>query len=705
MNSQDEPSPTLCYARVLLDVPIADAFDYLISPEHIGLVATGSWVVVPWGKRRLVGIVMVLADTTAFDPAKVRQIERVLDDAPLLPANWFELGQFVHRYYHRQPGEILVPVIPKLLRKPPSNKPGGRRVASAFARARKKLGDNAPGRGASVAPTLTSDQAQALERLGKDDGFSVTLLHGVTGSGKTEVYLQWLAQRMAQVPDGQVVLLVPEIALTPQLSQRVSERLAGTVAVLHSGMAEGERAAHWLAAVEGRARIIVGTRLSVLVPLARLAGIVVDEEHDPSFKQQESPHYSARDLAILRARQANVPVVLGSATPSLESWHAARGGRYQYLGMPTRAGGSPLPEIEIHSLRGIGKQQTSQDGVPEGLCAASFEALQQCLLRKEQALVFLNRRGYAPVLSCVNCGWLSECSNCSAYRVLHRLSAKPPRYQLICHHCATEAGIPSRCPGCGDLNLQPVGRGTQRIEEVLAEAFPQASVMRLDRDVARRRGAAGAVIDSIHQGEVDIVVGTQMLAKGHDFERLNLVVVLDADGGLFSSDFRAPERLFATLTQVAGRAGRHVRDARARVIIQTRFEEHPIFDALRGGDYASFADAQLEERRAASLPPFSYQALLRMEARTLDQAIDFGRSARQLALSLQASHEATLAALSIYDPVPMPMAMLAGKSRAQLLVESVSRSQLHQFLAMWQQGLADEAGPVRWQLEIDPAQI
>lgn len=689
---------------MLLDVPIADAFDYELTEPHWPLVQVGSWVVVPWGKRRLVGIVMALTDQPAFDPDKVRCVERVLTDAPLMPASWFELGRFVHRYYHRQPGEVLVPVIPKLLRKPPADKSPTRRVASAFERALKKFDDQPAG--PVAAPTLNADQQAALDALSQHKRFGVTLLHGVTGSGKTEVYLQWLAQRLAQHPDGQCVLLVPEIALTPQLAARVRERLPVPVAILHSAMPEGERAANWLAAADGRARIVVGTRLSVLVPLPRLVGLVVDEEHDPSFKQQESPHYSARDLAVLRARQADIPVVLGSATPSLESWHAARNGRYQYLEMPVRAAGSALPAIEIHSLRGVSqRQQAGTEQLPEGLCEASVDALKACLARGDQALVFLNRRGYAPVLSCTNCGWLSECDNCSAYRVLHRVSSRPARYQLICHHCATESLIPPRCPACGDIQLEPLGRGTQRIEEVLSDAFPAARVMRLDRDVARRRGAAGAVINAIHAGDVDIVVGTQMLAKGHDFERLNLVVVLDADGGLFSSDFRAPERLFATLTQVAGRAGRHTRDGSARVIIQTRFDDHPVFAALRANNYAAFADSQLAERRDAGLPPFSYQALLRIEARSPDQALRFGRDARHQAQTVLARAGTHLSGVTVYDPVPMPMAMLAGKCRVQLLAESVSRPQLHSFLASWQQVLDEQPARVRWQLEIDPAQI
>ncbi|MGB7180330.1 MAG: primosomal protein N' [Burkholderiaceae bacterium] len=696
------------FARVLLDVPIAAAFDYQVPADMADRVQPGSWVVVPWGKSRRVGIVSSLADVPEIAADRVRPLERTIDDAPVMPADWFGLGRFATGYYHRQPGEILLPVIPKLLRTVPreiSASSTGRRQSTAFERARKNFRPEGEPSGVKSLPPLNTEQQEALNSLVGDAGFQVSLLHGVTGSGKTEVYLQWLATRLAADPKNQVLLLVPEIALTPQLAARVSERLAGAVAVLHSGMSEGERAAHWLAAVEGRARIIVGTRLSVLVPLSHLAGIVVDEEHDPSFKQQEAPHYSARDLAILRARECGVPVVLGSATPSLETWHAAHSGRYRYLSMPSRAGGAPLPTIHIESLRGISQAgQDANSALPEGLCQAAMDALTACLAAGDQTLVFINRRGYAPVLNCTNCGWLSECTNCSAYRVMHR-SGGHSNYHLICHHCAAESPVPKRCPKCGDLNLRPLGRGTQRIEEILAEAFPAARVVRLDRDVAKRRGAADAVIDSIHRREVDIIVGTQMLAKGHDFERLNLVLVLDADGGLFASDFRAPERLFATLTQVAGRAGRHQKTQGAKVIVQTRFEEHAIFESLKNHDYTTFANHQLIERRDAGLPPFSFQGLLRIEARGLDQAIQFGREARLEALALQTAAHPELAKVSVYDPVPMPLARLAGRARAQLLIESTSRSELHRLIDIWQTALASRAGPVRWQIEIDPAQI
>jgi primosomal protein N' (replication factor Y) len=701
MKDASDSSNNTHYAQVLLDVPIAESFDYVVPQTmDVATVVTGCWVVVPWGKSRRVGIVTALTDSPSVDPDRIKPVECVLDDAPILPPSWFELGRFATSYYHRHAGEILLPAIPKLLRASPSNKPTARKKTTPFYRARQKFKpenteDSAP------LPELTGEQRAALQAMSGDQAFQVSLVHGITGSGKTEVYLRWMADRLSSHPDSQVLLLVPEIALTPQLAQRVLARLQQPLAILHSAMAEGERAANWLAAVEGRARIVIGTRLSILVPLKRLAGIVVDEEHDPSFKQQEAPHYSARDLAILRARQSDIPVVLGSATPSLETWHASNTDRYRYLQMAERASGAPLPQIEIHSLRGVGEKQSGD--LPEGFCQASVDAIKQALARKDQVLVFLNRRGYAPVLSCSNCDWLSECDNCAAYRVLHRGAGKG--YQLICHHCATESRVPQRCPGCGDLNLRPLGRGTQRIEEVLTDAFEGARVARLDRDVARRRGAANAVIDAIHAGEIDIIVGTQMLAKGHDFQRLNLVVVLDADGGLFASDYRAQERLYATLTQVAGRAGRNNPSTGARVLVQTRFTDHPMFESLIKHDFAGFAQQQLQERSQAGMPPFSYLALLRMEATSLDKAIEFGRSARQLGESLITQSESDASALLVYDPIPMPLSRLAGKARAQLLIESTSRPALHRFIAQWQAELKSVSGPTRWQIEIDPAEI
>ncbi|MFK7965200.1 MAG: primosomal protein N' [Burkholderiaceae bacterium] len=718
------------YAFVWLDMPFAAGFDYQIDPLSDQAPQTGDWVIVPWGKKRLVGIVESVSDTPSFKPDKIRSLIGVLPDAPRLPAAWFELGRFAATYYHRYPGEVMLPALPKSLRMPPRNiglPPGSeevdetatkaklraRKTKSPFERARSRFQvvDKAVG---SAGQPLTLEQDAVLQALTRATGYGVHVLNGITGSGKTEVYLSWVASLLAASPIGQVLMLVPEIALTPQMAQSVQARLDAPMAVLHSGLPEGQRAANWLAAMEGRARVVIGTRLSVLTTLPNLLAVVIDEEHDGSFKQAEGAHYSARDLGIVMARMANVPIVLGSATPALETWHSAQTGRYTLHQLRHRANGSALPNIQIETLREqprarlSGANQAADPDVVEGLCPASVTAIRDTLARGDQVMVFINRRGYAPVLSCGHCGWLSECDDCSAYRVLHRRPDKHQHrgspYRLICHHCGSDRSVPANCPACGDVDLQPLGRGTQRVEEILAQAFPTARIARLDRDVARRRGGADEVLNAIHAGEVDIVVGTQMLTKGHDFQRLNLVVVLDADGGLFASDFRAPERLFATLMQVAGRAGRHqvsVSDseqATSTVIVQTRFTDHPIFAALQAHDYPSFARDQLAERKAAQLPPFSHQALLKVDAPDLDQAIRFLRQARDAALPLPAH-------ISVYDPVPMPMARLAGRGRAQLLVESAARNRLHHFIAEWRQALPASGSRLRWQLEIDPADI
>jgi len=720
------------FARIALDVPLtqlgASLFDYRVPSELATVVAVGSWVVVPWGRSRRVGLVAELAERSEIDAARVKPLSAVLGDAPALPPSWFELLRFCADYYHRGLGEVALPAIPKLLRTPPAARARG----SAFTRARERFAPSAPAqpeerpgarpgtqdgqpgaRPASQPPPLNDAQRAALEALGAVDGFAVHLLHGITGSGKTEVYLHWLERVLARDDRGQVLLLVPEIALTPQLAAQVAGRFpAHRLAVLHSDLADGERAAHWLAAVEGRARMVIGTRLAVLAPLPALAAIVVDEEHDASYKQQEGVRYSARDLAIVAASQRKVPIVLGSATPSLESWHAARRGRYGLLALPERVGGAQLPGLERIDLRG---RTLRHQLAPE-----SIDAIEAALARGEQALVFINRRGYAPVLACESCGWLSRCSECSAYRVLHRVAqtrgSRSARYRLVCHHCSAEQPVPRTCPDCGNVDLSALGRGTQRLEEGLAELFPGRRIARLDRDVARTRGAAQKVIDAAHAGDVDILVGTQMLAKGHDFRRLTVVVAVDSDGGLFSSDFRAPERMFATLMQVAGRAGRDRAAPPGRVIVQTRFPDHPLFEYLARHDYAGFADSQLAERREVGLPPYRFQALLRAEAATQAEALAFLARGRELGEALQSQAtprglaRASAGALrddavALLDPVPMAMSRLAGRERAQLLVEANARPPLHAFLRDWLAALRELRSQVRWQLDVDPLEI
>lgn len=691
-------------ARVALDLPLPELFDYALSADSP--ISPGDWVIVPWGRSRRVGLVAALTDSTTVPPDRLRMLEERLVGMPRMPGHWLELIGFGSRYYHAGFGELALPAVPKLLR----TVPGARSRGSAVVRARERFEASLPKPADSIEHSdservLTPGQTQALEQIQSCAGHAVFLLHGITGSGKTEVYFCWLAALLARDPAAQALVLVPEIALTPQFAQRIRERFPTLpLAILHSDMPDAERAAHWLAAAEGRARIVLGTRLAVLVPLPALVAVVVDEEHDASFKQQEGARYSARDLAIALAARRGLPIVLGSATPSLESWHAARRGRYRLVSLRERASGASLPLVQRMALRGA--------RVQHGLTDPAIAAINDTVARGEQALIFLNRRGYAPVLNCGACGWLSRCDQCDAYRVMHRVGASMPatsahqRYRLVCHHCGADQPVPRSCPECGNVDLAGLGRGTQRLEEGLQALFPNARIGRLDRDVARRRGAAQQMLDAAHAGEVDLLVGTQMLAKGHDFRQLTLVVVVDADAALFAADFRAPERLFATLMQVAGRAGRH--HAASRVLIQTRFPEHPVFVALAAHDFDRFAADQLAEREQASLPPFVHQALLTVQARSADDTIAFLADARRRLLSADTDPpipDAVLAALTVCDPVPMPLAQMRGLARAQMLIESPSRPALHAALGPWLAALRAQRHPARWQLVVDPLEI
>jgi len=693
-------------ARVALDLPLPELFDYALSADSP--ICPGDWVIVPWGRSRRVGLVAALTDSTTVPSDRLRMLEERLPGMPRMPDHWLELIGFGSRYYHAGFGELALPAVPKLLRTVPSARSRGSPVARARERFDADLPNPTAGTDQSESErVLTPAQTEALSQIQSRAGHAVFLLHGITGSGKTEVYFRWLAALLARDQAAQALVLVPEIALTPQFAQRIRERFPMLpLAILHSDMPDAERAAHWLAAAEGRARIVLGTRLAVLVPLPALVAVVVDEEHDASFKQQEGARYSARDLAIALAARRGLPIVLGSATPSLESWHAARRGRYRLVSLRERASGASLPLVQRMALRGA--------RVQHGLTDPAIAAINETLARGEQALIFLNRRGYAPVLNCGACGWLSRCDQCDAYRVMHKVahqtagipSASPQRYRLVCHHCGADQPVPRSCPECGNVDLAGLGRGTQRLEEGLQSLFPSARIGRLDRDVARRRGAAQQMLDAAHAGEVDLLVGTQMLAKGHDFRRLTLVVVVDADAALFAADFRAPERLFATLMQVAGRAGRH--HAASRVLIQTRFPEHPVFVALAAHDFDRFAADQLTEREQASLPPFLHQALLTVQARTAEDTIAFLADARTRLLSADTDPpipDTVLAVLTVCDPVPMPLAQMRGLARAQMLIESPSRPALHAALGPWLAALRAQRHPARWQLVVDPLEI
>ncbi|HQR72570.1 MAG TPA: primosomal protein N' [Burkholderiaceae bacterium] len=669
---------TPSYWQVLLDLPFAASLDYL-APAPAVAAPVGRRCVVPLGRRKLVGIVTGVRDKSDVDPARLRPVTQLLDEVPALGAHWLALTRFAADYYQHAWGEVALPALPPALRQVP-----GPRYAQVMARLRAAPPDG-PRLESALAPTLTAEQAVVVREVLRACGFAPFLLFGATGTGKTEVYLSAIERALAAHAGSQALLLVPEINLTPQLEAQVRARFPDQgVVAMHSGLAAGERAAAWLAAHEGRARVVVGTRLAVFASLPQLALIVVDEEHDSSYKAGEGVRYSARDLAVKRAQMLGVPVILGSATPSLETWSQARAGRYRLLELKQR----PTPDDRIEPV--IELVDPGRERSDSGVAPAIERALSECLQRGEQSLVFLNRRGYAPVVACDACGWMSSCPHCTAFAVFHKTDRT-----LRCHHCGWSAPVPRSCPTCGNSALHGVGRGTQRIEESLGELLPTARVLRIDRDATRRRDSAAAALGAVHRGDVDVLVGTQMVAKGHDFRNIALVVVLNADSQLASQDFRASERLFATLVQVIGRAGRSGRPSRA--LVQTRYPAHPLFAALTRQDYAAFADALLAERRRAGMPPDSHQALLTAEARHIDQALTFLRQAVELADAP--------AGVRIYDPVPMALARRAGVERAQLLVEASERGPLHAFLRRWLGELRAGKTRVRWQIEVDPAQI
>ncbi len=720
--------------RVALDVPLARNFDYL-APEA-RLADIGARVCVPFGPGEKIGVIVALVDASDVPAEKLKPVSAILRDMPSLPPDWLALADFCSRYYQHPVGEVIGFALPPSLRRRGAlprvvedeayqiTEAGRAALAdlpqrsvvahmlsglaqgelrrselralssSAIKRLPELLEKDwiAPTASpacvprAAAGPALHEEQSAAVEAVAEHLGrYASYLLHGITGSGKTEVYLRLVERVLAR--GDQTLLLVPEIALTPQLEKRVSDRFPQARLVsLHSGLADGARARGFLQAMSGEADIVLGTRLAIFTPLARLGLIVVDEEQDASFKQQDGMRYSARDVAVWRAKQRDVPIVLGSATPSLETWAAAQSGRYHLLPLSRRAVAESLPTVRCVNT----SREKLQDGVSEHL----LRALQVRLERGEQSLVFLNRRGYAPVLACTACGWVSLCAGCAANMVVHLADKR-----LRCHHCGRESPIPLACPACGNQDIHPFGRGTQRLEATLAARFPTARILRVDRDSAKNAKQWHALLDDIHAGRADILVGTQMLAKGHDFPRLTLVGVLNADAALFAADFRAPERLFAQLMQVGGRSGRATLPG--EVLIQTQYPDHPLYRALAAHDYAAFANAQLAERERAGFPPHSHQAMLRAEAPALALAVAYLRAAADLA------HTLNMPDVRLYDAVPMRLFRRAHLERAQLLVESRSRPALQAFLTHWIAALRDLKAPkaLRWHIDVDPLEF
>ena len=695
---------------VLLPTPAYSRLTGPLSYSHPSALPPGSLVRVPLGARDSLGLVWPKDETDAASPAApervLKPIAQVLDGIPPLSAHWLQLVDFAAHYYQRSVGEFALACLPPQLREV---------SAEQLTRKLKKrsIAPDADAGSAQRPPELTPEQNTVLAHLATDAGPFV--LHGNTGSGKTEVYLRRAALVLAQDPQAQVLMLVPEINLTPQLEERVRQRFAnlGDAAIvsMHSGMTPAQRLNSWLSAHTGQARLVLGTRMAVLASMPHLRLIVVDEEHDPSYKQQEGARYSARDLAVYRGQLEKAQVILGSATPSLESWHHSRDAvpgepapRYQRLAMPSRVGSGALPLLRRVDM----SKQPRKTLVSAPLLAAMRERL----ARQEQVLVLLNRRGYAPVLHCASCGWKSECPHCSAYRVFHKADRT-----LRCHHCSLTQPVPRACPGCGNQDIGSFGHGTERLEEHLAELLadmkrPDGSALRIariDADSTRLKGELVRQLAEVHDGDVDVLVGTQMVAKGHDFRRVTLVAALNPDGALFSADFRAPERLFSLLMQAAGRAGR---DADLSAVspcemwVQTFHPAHPLFETLKQHDFAAFAEQQLRERSQAGLPPFSFQALVRAEARSQEAAQDFLNAARQAGDTWLAELEL---AVTLYPAVPMSMQRVANVERAQMLIESGSRRALQHFLAAWQADLqhlrASHKAVLRWAIDVDPLAI
>ena len=723
------------YHRIAVNVPLSDG---LLTYSHSEPLPPGTRVLVPFRNKTVVGIVWETDIAPDMDTARILSVQTAFVEEKPLPQNWRDLLAFTSRYYHYPTGQAVFAALPQGLKEtravemprpplfyalneagraqtpPPSrfNKKaalwdallsGGMTMAAlkqVNAQAAKLIEDWAEqgwietteaakpvlrsyhGQASHSEFVLNADQQKASDEIQTAFGkFQPFLLYGITGSGKTEVYFDAMAKVLAQ--GRQVLFLLPEINLTPQLLKRVENRFADVpTAVLHSQMAAGKRTQDYLRAMLGQAKLVIGTRLAVFTPMDDVGLIVVDEEHDGSFKQDNELRYHARDLAVWRAKQSGCPIILGSATPSLESWHKVQSGAYRLLQLTERAHASAqLPQVEILN---VGRLKLDNGFSPQAL-----QLLKQNFEEGGMSLVYLNRRGFAPALFCGDCGHTFGCPNCSAKMVLHQRAR-----QLRCHHCDHREPIPYKCPDCGNQDLTAVGHGTQRVEETLRAFLPKAAVVRVDRDSTAHKNDWADLYRRIADNEIDILVGTQMLAKGHDFARLNLVIVLNADGSLYSADFRAPERLFAELMQVSGRAGRA--DKPGKVLIQTQLPEHPVFAAVKAQDYAVFAENELNERQMFAMPPFGFQTAVRADAPRVADAMEFLNAAKETIAPLLPE------SVSQFGAAPMLMVRLAERERAQIFLESTSRQDLHRAVSLWVQVLQQNRdGKIRWSVDVD----
>ncbi len=723
--------------RVAIAVPLRALFDYL-PPEDVNTddLKPGIRLRVPFGRGKRIALLVEVVQQSEVAPELLKPVDEILDEKPLLDAGYIEFLRWVASYYHYPSGVVILSALPVYLRKGESlvektekawqltetgrqleaeqlkraprqqqimqfmqyqHEPVGRQelseqfeniqaplkalVEKGFLKQTEKTLEQIPVHSASPAPVLTVQQQQAVDSVLQQAGFQVSLLYGITGSGKTEVYIAIANEILAR--GQQVMILVPEIALTPQLVSRIRSRVSEPLVTLHSGLSERERAYAWQRAVSGQARLVIGTRSAVFTPLLQTGLIIVDEEHDQSYKQQEGFRYSARDMAVALGKEKNCPVLLGSATPSFESLHNAYRRNYRLLKMTERTGNAVLPGMELVDIRSV-----RLDG---GFSPVTRRLIAEELQKDNQVMVFLNRRGYAPVLTCHDCGWVSQCHRCDA-----RMTVHAGKNRLWCHHCGHQQPVPPKCPDCGQQNLITLGQGTEQVETVLARYFPDTSCVRIDHDSTRRKGSMHEKLDEIKEGKHQLLVGTQMLAKGHDFPDVTLVVVMDIDAGLYGTDFRASERMSQLLIQVAGRAGRA--DKPGRVVIQTRHPDHPLLHLLIQQGYEAFSRQAMHEREQAFFPPYGYQVLLRAEGGQAQLPESFLESARQLA------DKPVRQAIDFWGPVPAAMQRKKGVHRFHLLLQAASRAGLHYFLHQWVPEIErlPLAKKVRWTIDVDP---
>lgn len=728
--------------QVAIPKPLYSHFDYLPPPGiDVSRLRPGIRLRVPFGTRTSIGILLAVTDHTSVPAEKLKAVQKILDSTPVLPEETVNLLQWASDYYHHPIGEVITTALPSALNKgqPANIQPliGWKLTPEGQAVSLEKLSKKAPrqkevlyllqqhSQGLSQADITNhlshvTPILRALEKKGwiiqqfmldtpkinnasfpsqplqlnvaqtqvfnqvcsQLQKFYPCLLDGVTGSGKTEVYLQIIQKVLEQ--DRQALVLIPEINLTPQMLKRFEQRFAVPIAVLHSKLNDNERLYTWLQARDGDAPIVIGTRSAVWIPLARPGVFIVDEEHDPSYKQQDHFRYSARDIAVVRAQRAQVPILLGSATPSLDTLYNAQQQRYQHLILPERAGAAIHPTFHLVDMR----QQIPRQSLSQPL----KKAIHQRLAAQQQVLLFINRRGYAPTLTCYQCGWVAFCQNCDA-----RLTYHETNQTLVCHHCGDFRTPDTFCPKCQYTKLSLLGQGTERVEENLQKQFPTARILRIDSDSTRSKYAMDNILERIHAGEADLLVGTQMLAKGHHFPKVTLVGVINIDGSLYGIDFRSTERMAQLLVQVAGRAGRA--EEPGEVIIQTYYPDHPLLTRLIRQGYASFAEGALKERRIAAFPPYTRLALLRTEAIQPQLAIEF------LSVAKTQTQQLNCTEVQLFGPVAAPMERRAKWYRAQLLLQATQRNALHRLLDQWLPMLPSSTDKVRWSLDVDPQDL